>query len=231
MTLPAGRMTNLIVLATLAAFVLLEMGGLTDRAALLGGFIPARALGGPLSAATGLEWLPVAVTPLTATLIHGGWLHIGFNLVMLVFCGRQVEAALGRWPTLILYVVGAYAAAGAQWLASPASTTPMIGASGAISALMGTYALLYGQRDVRPLGPIPASVVRVLWLAAGWIVLQALLGYAMLGNDGTQIAVAAHVGGFIAGLLLTRPLLRWRFRAGRRIKPSDPRDSSGPWPG
>jgi membrane associated rhomboid family serine protease len=231
MTLPAGRMTNIIVLVTLACFVVTQIGGFTDQAAIIGGFIPARVGGAILPETFGWTWLPLIITPLTTTLLHGGWMHVGFNLLMLLFCGRQVEAVLGRWPTLFLYVVGAYAAAAAQWAADPSGTSPMIGASGAISALMGTYALLYSQRNVRPLGPIPASVVRVLWLAAGWIVLQALLGYAMFGSDGTQIAVAAHVGGFIAGLLLTRPLLRWRFRSFSGAASPDPRDSSGPWLG
>ncbi|HEX7872958.1 MAG TPA: rhomboid family intramembrane serine protease [Sphingobium sp.] len=213
MTLPAGRTTNIIALITLAVFVVIELGGLIDQAAYIGGFIPARVGGAQMPQGLVMPWLPLILTPLTTTLLHSGWLHIGFNMLMLLFCGRQVETVLGRWPTVLLYVVGAYAAAAAQWAMDPAGITPMVGASGAISALMGTYALLYSQQDVRPLGPIPASVVRVLWLAAAWIVVQALLGYAMFGGDGTQIAVAAHVGGFLAGLLLTRPLLRWRFRA------------------
>ena len=212
MTLPAGRTTNILVVATLLVFLLTELGGYTQEAAFIGGFIPARVGGAQLPPGTPFTWLPLAITPLSATLVHGGWLHIAFNMLMLVFCGRQVEAVLGRWPTVALYAVGAYAAAAAQWAMDPAGTSPMIGASGAISALMGTYALLYSQQNVRPIGPVPASVVRVAWLAAGWIALQALLGYAMLGAGDTQIAVAAHVGGFLAGLLLTRPLLRWRFQ-------------------
>lgn len=214
MTLPPGRTTNLIALVTLAVFVVLQMGGLLDSGAIIGGFIPLRVDG-----LTGMEgatppWLPVAITPLTATLLHAGWLHIGFNLLMLLFCGRQVEHVLGRWPTLALYGAGAYAAAAAQWAIDPNSGIPMIGASGAISALMGTYALLYSRQSVRSWGPFSASFLRVLWLAAGWIVLQAMLGLATrIGEGGLgQIAVAAHVGGFVAGLLLTRPLLRWRFR-------------------
>ena len=213
-TLPPGRTTNILALVTLAVFVVLNMGGLLDQAAVIGGFIPLRVDG--LAGMDGATppWLPVAITPLTATLVHAGWLHIGFNLLMLLFCGRHVEHVLGRWPTLVLYVAGAYAAAAAQWAMDPNGGTPMVGASGAISALMGTYALLYSRQDVRAWGPFSANVLRVLWLAAGWIVLQAMIGLATRVDSGGlgQIAVAAHVGGFIAGLLLTRPLLRWRFR-------------------
>ncbi|MET0240979.1 MAG: rhomboid family intramembrane serine protease [Sphingobium sp.] len=216
MTLPAGRTTNIILIVTLLLFAVTEMSGMTVQAAYIAGFIPAR-VGGVMPPEGLLSpWLPLAVTPLTATLVHGGWMHVAFNVIMLLFCGRHVEAVLGRWPTVALYVAGAYAAAAAQWAIDPSGTAPMIGCSGAISALMGTYALLYSRQQVRSFGPIPASVVRVAWLAAAWIALQALIGVAMMGSGGVQIAVAAHVGGFIAGLLLTRPLLKWRFRGRTR---------------
>lgn len=218
MTLPNGRMTNIVAIVTVLIFFLIDVTGHVDEAAFIAGFIPARVGGAVLPADAPFTWLPLIVTPITATLVHGGWMHIGFNLLMLMFCGRHVEAVLGRWPMLVLYGIGAYAAAAAQWAADPHGTAPMVGASGAISALMGTYALLYSRQNVRAFGPVPASIVRVLWLAAGWIALQALLGLAMRGPEGSQIAVAAHVGGFVAGLLLTRPLLRWRFRAtGMRV--------------
>lgn len=212
MTLPSGRMTNIIAIVTLLVFVVTDLGGFVDLAAVMGGFIPARVGGVTPPAGLPFAWLPLVVTPLTTTLLHSGWMHIAFNMLMLIFCGRQVEAVLGRWPLIILYGVGAYAAAAAQWVADPTGTAPMIGASGAISALMGTYALLYSRQNVRSFGPVPASVVRVLWLAAGWIVVQGLVGFAMATDGGMQIAVAAHVGGFVAGLLMTRPLLKWRFR-------------------
>lgn len=214
MTLPSGRTTNILVGITLLMFLALEASGLVDDAAVIAGFIPARVAGALSSGTEQIPWLPAWLTPMSATLVHGGWLHIGFNMAMLLFCGRQVEHVLGTGPTLVLYTVGAYAAAAAQWAVEPDSGIPMIGASGAVSALMGTYALLYSQRDVRAFGPVPANVVRVLWLAAGWIGLQLLLGLATR-TDGAgigQIAVFAHIGGFIAGLLLLRPLLKWRFR-------------------
>lgn len=214
--LPAGRMTNLIGIVTALAFLATALSGLGDLASVMGGFIPVRVAGVLPPPGLPYGWLPLAITPLTATLLHSGWLHLGFNMLMLVFCGRQVETVIGRWLVLLLYAIGAYAAAAAQWAMDPTGTVPMIGASGAISALMGTYALLYSRQNVQSVGPIPASVVRVLWLATAWIALQALLGVAMLGGgDGVHIAVAAHVGGFIAGLLLTRPLLKWRFRSAR----------------
>ena len=205
-------MTNGIAAISFAVFLILYLTGHIDNAAVLGGFIPARV--GDSDLLAGLAAVPWWLTPLTCTLIHAGWLHVGFNMLMLVFCGRHVEHVLGKGPTLLLYGVGAYAACGAQWLIDPGSTGPMVGASGAISAVVATYALLYSQQQVRRIGPFSANVVRLAWLAGGWIALQLLIGFATAGGMGDlgQIAVAAHIGGFLAGLALTRPLLRWRFR-------------------
>ncbi|EZP72502.1 Rhomboid-family protein [Sphingomonas paucimobilis] len=209
-------MTNSIAAITFAAFVILLLTGQIDNAALLGGFIPARIADPGLF--DGVLAVPGWLTPLSCTLIHAGWLHLGFNLLMLVFCGRQVEQVLHKGAFLILYVAGAYAACALQWAIQPASANPMVGASGAISAVIATYSLLYSQQPIRRMGPFSANVLRVLWLAAGWIVIQLMIGVATAGGMGDlgQIAVAAHIGGFLAGLLLTRPLLWWRFRKGPR---------------
>ncbi|CAM5303021.1 Membrane associated rhomboid family serine protease OS=Sphingobium scionense OX=1404341 GN=GGQ90_000529 PE=4 SV=1 [Sphingobium scionense] len=212
MKLPAGRTTNAIALLTLVLFLLCLATGQIDNAALLGGFIPAR-VGNP-GLLDGMAAVPWWLTPLSCTFVHAGWLHIGFNLLMLLFCGRQVEHVLGRTGTLILYIAGAYAACFAQWAITPELINPMVGASGAISAIIATYALLYSQQQVRRIGPLSANFVRVLWLAAAWIAIQLMIGVATAGGLGDlgQIAIAAHIGGFLAGLALTRPLLRWRFR-------------------
>jgi membrane associated rhomboid family serine protease len=214
--LPRGRMTNGLAIVAAVLFVLLWAGGMIDNAAILGGFIPLRAtdaaaylaLGGSADAA------PVWLTPLTATLVHASWYHLGFNLLMLLFCGRHVEHVTGPWLMLLLYGVGAYAAAGAEWVLAPHSASPMVGASGAISALLGTYALLYSQQNVKAYGPFSANVVRLAWLAAAWTAVQLLIGFAMRGVNGElgHIAIGAHIGGFLAGLLLTRPVLKLRFR-------------------
>ncbi len=216
MKLPAGRMTNGIAAITFVAFLLLTLTGQVDNAAILGGFIPAR-IGEP-GLLAGMAAVPVWLTPLSCTLIHAGGIHLAFNLLMLVFCGRQVEQVLQKGALLILYIAGAYGATLLQWAVEPESTNPMIGASGAISALIATYALLYSQQAVRRIGPFSANVLRVLWLAAGWIAIQLMIGVATAKGFGDlgQIAIAAHIGGFLVGLLLTRPLLRWRFRKGPR---------------
>ena len=154
--------------------------------------------------------VPTWLTPLSATLVHGGWAHLGLNLVMFVYCGAQVERVLGARGLVVLYLVGGYAAGAAQWASDPTAITPMIGASGAISAVVAAYALLFGQRQAKGIGPVPARVVHVLWLAAAWIGIQLLIGLA--GMMGGAIAIFAHIGGFLSGLVLTRPLLLWRWR-------------------
>jgi membrane associated rhomboid family serine protease len=218
-------MTSVIAAVTFAAFLGSFLSGWVDILAYAGGFVPAR-VGDPAfldQAGLPVAAVPVLLTPLTATFLHGGWAHVGFNLLTLVFCGRQVEMVLGPRLLLLLYFVGAYAAAAGQWALGPGVVLPMIGASGAISAIIGAYALLFSNQKVRAFGPIPANVVRMLWLGAGWVFIQALVGIAGSSSGGSigdtslsQIAVGAHVGGFLAGMILTRPLLKMHFGRGPR---------------
>jgi len=191
---------------TVLAYGVAAAFGINEPLAMAGGFIPAR-IGGLVVGGAVPFWL----SPLTATLLHANLIHLGFNLLMLFFCGREDEVALGPVGVVVLYLVGAYAAAAGQYVAGPQSAIPMIGASGAISALVGAYALLYGKRRPTEAHPELARWLHILWLAAGWLVIQLLLGYAS-AVQGVMIAAAAHVGGFIAGLLLARPLLLWRYR-------------------
>lgn len=201
------RATLMLGAAVAASFVLFGVAGQGDSAAMLGGFIPAR-IGGPLLP----DALPVWLTPLSATLLHGGLLHLVFNLIMLGYCGKETEVALGPLPIVVLFLVGAYAAAALQYLADPGATVPMIGASGAISAIVGAYAILYGRPRETKLSPRLARWVHIAWLAAAWTGLQLLVGFASR-LDGMAIAAAAHIGGFLAGLVMARPLLRWRYRS------------------
>jgi membrane associated rhomboid family serine protease len=203
--LRAARVTVGIAVATAAAWLLslsLPQQGLWS----FGGFIPARFNGG-----SGLDGLPAALTPLSATLLHADFVHLFFNIIFLLICGRAVEPVLGGKGLAVLYLVGAYAAAAAQYAGAPLELTPMIGASGAVSAVIGAYALLFGRNKVRIANPALAVAVNALWLAAAWVGLQMLIGYSF-GTAGLRIAVAAHIGGFLAGLLLARPLLSLRWR-------------------
>jgi len=199
-------MTMTIAAVTVAGFALLSLMGKLAPAANVGGFIPAHVFGPRMPGE-----LPIWLTPLSATLLHAGPMHIGFNILMLIYCGREDEVALGPPGIVVLYVVGAYAAAAAQYVAGPHSPVPMIGASGAISALVGAYAILYGQRRPSKYSPAVARWLHIGWLALAWIAVQLMLGLVSR-TEGMAIAAAAHIGGFIAGLVLARPMLAWRYR-------------------
>jgi membrane associated rhomboid family serine protease len=138
-------------------------------------------------------------------------LHIGFNLLIFVWCGSNVERVLGRGPLILIYFVGGYAAAASQWLVGPQSTVPMIGASGAISAVMGAFALSFGRAKAFTNNLRINRWINVVWLLIAWIVLQVMMDW-LAGGQGYALATPAHVGGFAAGLLLQRPLLLWRYR-------------------
>ena len=208
-----ARLTAGIAIVTAACWLIVTVLGLEDWAAVWGGFIPAR-LALPDDGSLAPFWL----TPLTATLVHGGIIHLAFNLVILVFCGRRVENVLGPAGLLILYVLGAYAAAGAQYLVDPHSLVVMIGASGAISAVLGAYAMLYGRNRVSVVSGRLAVWLNALWLMAAWVILQVMVGIASarggfpFTGEGMAIAAAAHIGGFIIGVILANPLLRFRWR-------------------
>jgi membrane associated rhomboid family serine protease len=197
-------------LALMAVTGLVTLGiwvtGNMSNAATAMGFIAARIGGLDISPA-----VPAFLTPLSATLVHGDFLHLAMNFLLFAYCGRQVESVIGPALLVLLYVFGAYAAAAGQYGLDPTSTIPMIGASGAISALVGAYAVSFGQPK-----KIVASFrlnrwINIAWLMAAWVVLQWMVGY-LGGQQGTKIAIGAHVGGFIAGVLLQRPLLLWRYR-------------------
>jgi len=191
-------------------FALLTIAQLQLDAIVRAGFIPARS-GTELILPPG-TFVPFALTPLTAAFLHGGVLHLVFNLVILLYIGRQLEGPLGSRAMAVLLLAGAYAGALAHWLADPQSSVPMIGASGAISALIAVFALIFSRSQAPAIGPIPSHWVRALWLAAAWIGIQLLIGFTGGAGFGA-IAIWAHVGGFVAGLALARPLLRWRFGA------------------
>ncbi|MEO8454081.1 MAG: rhomboid family intramembrane serine protease [Sphingomicrobium sp.] len=178
-----------------------------EQTAALLGFIPARFSGLIVVSPA----VPTFLTPLTATLAHAGPIHIGFNLLIFVWCGSQVERVLGKAGLIILYLVGAYASAFAQWAVAPASIVPMIGASGAISAVIGAFALSFGRAKRITNNFQLNRWINVVWLMVAWVILQAMMGW-LANTQGYALAIAAHIGGFAAGLLLQRPLLLWRYR-------------------
>jgi len=199
--------TNVIAVITALAWVIAVAIGKSDQAALGLGFIPARLSGTPV------PWpaVPALLTPLTATLVHAGLIHLGFNLLVFLWCGAAVERVIGKTGLIVLYLIGAYAAAFAQWGIDPSGTVPMIGASGAISAVIGAFALSFGRAKAFTNNLRINRWINVVWLLIAWVVLQVMMDW-LAGGQGYALATPAHVGGFAAGLLLQRPLLLWRYR-------------------
>jgi membrane associated rhomboid family serine protease len=202
LTATAGIGIVTVAVSAIAIFV----GGV-DFWAVFAGFIPGR-----LSGAIDLPGaLPAWITPLSSALVHGGWVHLGVNMLMLAFAGSQVERIVGGSGLVLAYVVGAIVAALAQLIVDPSSPIPMIGASGAISALFGLYALFFGQPKQLTSNRRLNRSIHVLWLLVTWVALQWMAGY-LAGGQGVMLATPAHIGGFIAGLLLQRPLIMWKYR-------------------
>ena len=200
--------TVIIAVVTALVSTALLIAGRLDEAAAGLAFIPARASG--LIELT--PALPVFLTPFSAALVHGGFLHLITNLIMLCWVGSRVERVLGAGSLVVAYLVGAVVAAAAQWVAGPSDLSPMVGASGAISALFGIYALLAGQpRQVTRSASVNRAI-HVAWLLAAWIVIQWMTA-EIAGGQGVMLATPAHIGGFIAGVALERPLLLWRYRS------------------
>ena len=198
--------TAIIAIVTVAVSTLAILGGV-DYWAVFAGFIPAR-ISGVVDLAGAL---PAWITPFSSAFVHGGWLHLGINMLMLVFAGSMVERVIGGSGLLFAYVIGALVAAFSQFIVDPGSPIPMVGASGAISALFGLYALFFGAPKQVTRNQKLNRWIHVAWLLVAWVVLQWMAGY-LAGGGGVMLATPAHIGGFIAGLLLQRPLLLWRYR-------------------
>ena len=199
--------TAWIAVVTALCWIVAALLGLSEQAANAMGFIPERWSGAQMMGPA----VPAYLTPLSATLAHAGILHLAFNLLILVWCGTQVERVLGAKALIFIYVVSAYVAAVAEWLVSPHATVPMIGASGAISGVIGAFALSFGQQKQIVKSRRLNRALNAMWLLAAWVVLQLMTG-ALAGFEGILVATPAHVGGFLSGLLLQRPLLVWRYR-------------------
>lgn len=167
------------------------------------GLVPARAAEAP-------------VTVLTSMFLHGGVMHLLGNMLFLWVFGDNLEDEMGHGPYLLFYLAGGALAAFAQVAAEPASRVPMVGASGAVAAVMGGYILLYPRARIDIL-VIIIILIRIVplpaWLMLGlWFGLQVVSG-SLAGATGAEVAYWAHAGGFVAGIALTLPL--WLRLGGR----------------
>jgi len=161
---------------------------------------------------------PVYLTIITSMFLHGGFLHIAFNMLFLWIFGNNVEDVLGRLKFIIFYVLTGAAGAFAHIATEPLSTIPTIGASGAISGILGAYLVLFPNARVLTVIPIIffIEIIRIpaIILIGFWFVLQILSGLFQLGlgTSGGGVAYFAHIGGFVAGVALIIVMARRRPR-------------------
>jgi len=169
------------------------------------GAIPAVLLSG-FEIPSEVAMVPEKATVLTSMFLHGGWMHLIGNMLFLWVFGNNIEAAMGHVKYAAFYVLCGIAAFLAQALPDATSQIPMIGASGAISGVLGAYLCLYPRAKVLMLIPIfiviqtfrlPAMVVLIMWF-----VMQLYSSITTMGQEGGGVAFGAHIGGFVAGMLL-----------------------------
>lgn len=168
------------------------------------GVIPA-VLTGQMQLPSEVEWVAPEITVFTSMFLHGGWMHLIGNVLYLWVFGNNVEAAMGHVRYIAFYLICGVAAVAAQALPDTASQVPMIGASGAISGVLGAYMLLYPKARVLVLIPIFFIIktlrIPALFVLGAWFLMQ-LFSSVMAGSQEGGVAFGAHIGGFIAGMVL-----------------------------
>jgi membrane associated rhomboid family serine protease len=162
-----------------------------------------------------LSIIPPFASMLTSMFLHGGLWHLLGNMLYLWIFGNNVEDAMGHGRFIIFYLICGIAAVLAQALPDPNSTVPMVGASGAISGVLGAYMLLYPHARVLlglPLGFFIIQLGRfpAVWVLAAWFAMQLVMNGLSANNPSEGgVAFRAHIGGFIAGMVLI-PFLKHR---------------------
>ena len=165
------------------------------------------------------------VTLLTSMFVHAGFFHFAGNMLYLWIFGNNVEDAMGRIRFFVFYLLCGLGAAYAQILIGPESRIPMVGASGAVSGVLGAYLLLFPHARVLTLIPIFFFIqvveIRAVFVLGFWIVIQLLNGALTFGSEGGGVAWFAHIGGFAAGCILIglfkRRTVPWGWRRYRSL--------------
>ena len=157
--------------------------------------------------------LPYWTTLLTSMFLHGGWMHLGGNMLYLWIFGDNIERLVGHLRFLTFYLLCGFAAGLAHIFFSLNSVIPTVGASGAISGVLGGYLLLFPKNRVRVLTRGGVAHVPAILVLGFWIFIQLINGMGSIANTSETggVAYLAHIGGFVAGLLLVS-----LFAAGRR---------------
>ena len=168
------------------------------------GMIPALIFGSS-ELSVSLNVIPPIFTIITSMFLHGGWMHLIGNMTYLYIFGDNIEETLGKIKFIIFYLLTGGCAALAQALLDPSSTIPMVGASGAIAGILGGYLVLFPRAKIKVffwfIIFFKVIKIRAYIVLGGWILIQFL---SFNGNDLNSggIAYAAHIGGFISGIIL-----------------------------
>lgn len=155
--------------------------------------------------------LPAWMTIFTSMFMHGGWLHLGSNMLYLWIFGDNVEHSMGRGKFLLFYLSTGLAAALAQSIAAPESTVPMIGASGAVAGVLGAYLILHPYANIKVLMWIILFITTFTvpaWIVLGFWFLGQLISQAGADPGEPGVAFLAHIAGFVAGAILVFKMRR-----------------------
>jgi len=166
---------------------------------------------------------------LTSMFMHGGWMHLIGNMWFLWVFGNNIEDSMGHVRYLVFYLLTGVLASAAHIVTDPGSAIPTVGASGAISGIMGAYIVLYPKVRVLTLViirviPLPAWV-----MLAYWFILQVLGGGAAMAEGGGGVAFWAHVGGFVAGVVLVKLFEKRKLVGAKRAGHVLSKDEMGRW--
>ncbi len=169
---------------------------------------------------------------ITSMFLHGSWMHLLGNMWFLWLFGNNIEDSMGRLRFVAFYLITGLAAAVGQIVTNPDSIIPMVGASGAISGVMGAYLILYPRVRVYVLVPIFiffTSLALPAWIMLGyWFLIQLFSGLLSSGEMG-GVAFWAHVGGFVAGIVLIKPFSREEYVQAHRAHHWRPRRVMREW--
>ena len=206
----SAPLINYVLIAiNILVFVFLQGMGGNEKFTYAFSTVPAEILTGKDIASGPLEPTPVPVyfTLITSMFMHGGWAHLLGNMLFLWVFGDNIENRIGHMRYLIFYLVcGIIASLCHVFVSGSDALIPSLGASGAISGVLGGYLLLFPSRRVRVIMGRGITTVPAFVALGLWIVFQVINGMGMLGGDetGGGVAYAAHIGGFVAGLALIK---------------------------
>jgi len=214
-----------LILACVGVYVWELQQGPDSKVFIQYGFMPNKLMS-PQFEMTGVPAVPAMVSIFTSMFLHGGFWHLAGNMLYLWIFGNNIEDAMGHVRFLLFYLLCGIAAAMTMAFMDPSSGVPMVGASGAISGVLGAYMLLYPRARVTVLIPLVIILypfrVAAVWVVGVWFAMQ-LFSAMVSMPDSPGVAWWAHVGGFAAGIVLT-PFLK-----SAQVPYFGPEFRRGPW--